>query len=217
MNNKVKYIKYAIINIILLSIICCIIIITTDNPKKTQTDTTTDTVTSTIVNEVDTTTIPATEPATEEKITEPELTSEPITKATTKQTAKQTTKQATMETNMSVTEVYKTTEETESADNDTAYISLGDFKLTAYCNCSTCCGQWAGGATASGAMPKSNHTIAADTSVIPFGTKVMINGVTYVVEDTGSAIKGNKIDIYMSNHQDALNFGVQYAEVFIIK
>ena len=95
--------------------------------------------------------------------------------------------------------------------------NLGEFRLTAYCNCRKCCGKWAGGATASGVMPTVNHTIAVDTSVIPFGTEVVINGNTYTAEDTGSAIKGNRIDIYMSSHSEAMSFGVQYAEVFVVK
>ena len=96
-------------------------------------------------------------------------------------------------------------------------VSLGTFKLTAYCNCSKCCGKWAGGKTASGTTPTAGRTIAVDTSVIPFGTKVVINGNTYIAEDTGSAIKGNRIDVYFSSHQSALNFGKQSAEVFIYK
>ena len=96
-------------------------------------------------------------------------------------------------------------------------VSLGEFKLTAYCPCSQCCGQWAGGATASGVMPVANHTIAVDTDIIPFGTQVLINGTTYVAEDTGGAINGSRIDIFFDSHQEALNFGVQYAEVFVIK
>lgn len=96
-------------------------------------------------------------------------------------------------------------------------VNLGQFKLTAYCACSKCCGKWSGGNTASGTKPTANRTIAVDTSVIPFGTEVIINGVTYIAEDTGSAINGNKIDIYMESHQAALQFGVQYAEVFIKK
>lgn len=97
------------------------------------------------------------------------------------------------------------------------FISLGVFKLTAYCPCEICCGKWAGGNTASGTKPTANKMIAVDTNVIPFGTKVVINGSTYIAEDTGSAINGNKIDIYMESHKAALNFGVQYAEVFVKK
>jgi 3D (Asp-Asp-Asp) domain-containing protein len=74
---------------------------------------------------------------------------------------------------------------------------------------------WSGGATASGVMPKSSRTIAVDTDIIPFGTEVYINGNLYIAEDTGSAIVGNRIDIYMDNHSIAQEFGVQYAEVFI--
>ena len=82
---------------------------------------------------------------------------------------------------------------------------LGEFYLTAYCNCEKCCGKWAGGPTASGVMPQSDWTIAVDPSVIPLGSKVMINGHTYCAEDTGFAIKGNKIDIYVDNHEDCYN------------
>lgn len=96
-------------------------------------------------------------------------------------------------------------------------VSLGTFKLTAYCPCKKCCGKWAGGNTASGTKPTANRTIAVDTKVIPFGTKVIINGVTYIAEDTGSAVKGNVIDIYFEDHNVALKFGVKYAEVFLVK
>ena len=104
----------------------------------------------------------------------------------------------------------------EEYDSEDGVVSLGTFKLTAYCNCEICCGVWAGGATASGVMPVANHTIAVDTDVIPFGTKLIINGNTYVAEDTGSAIIGNRIDVYFDSHSDALDFGVQYAEVFMV-
>ena len=57
-----------------------------------------------------------------------------------------------------------------------------------YCNCPICCGQWSGGPTASGAYPQANHTIAVDASnpFVPMGTHVIMNGVEYVVEDTGN-------------------------------
>lgn len=87
---------------------------------------------------------------------------------------------------------------------------LGVYRLTAYCNCSACCGQWAGGATASGTYPIAGRTVAAD---LPFGTQLLINGNVYTVEDRG--VSGNHIDIYFNSHSEALAFGTQYAEVYI--
>jgi 3D (Asp-Asp-Asp) domain-containing protein len=51
--------------------------------------------------------------------------------------------------------------------------------------------------------------------VIPYRTEVIIDGHTYKAQDCGGAIKGNRIDVYFNNHQEALNFGVQYKEVFV--
>ena len=90
--------------------------------------------------------------------------------------------------------------------------SLGTFKLTAYCACSKCCGK-SNGITASGVKATAGRTVAVDSS-IPFGTKLIIDGHTYVAEDRGGAIKGKKIDIFFNTHQEAINFGVQYKEVF---
>lgn len=84
-------------------------------------------------------------------------------------------------------------------------------EATAYCACSKCTpGK---GITASGTVPKENHTVAADWSVFPKGTKLEYDGIVYTVEDTGSAIKGEKIDIYFESHQEALNFGRKKIEV----
>lgn len=93
---------------------------------------------------------------------------------------------------------------------------LGEFKLTAYCTCSACCGQWSDGVTATGTRATPGRTIAVDPDVIPLGSKVYINGFEYTAEDTGGAIKGKRIDVLFPTHQEALNFGVQYAEVAII-
>lgn len=87
---------------------------------------------------------------------------------------------------------------------------LGQFKLTAYCSCPICCGIWSGGPTASGVMPTSNHTVAM--AGVPFGTELIINGQVYTVEDRGTPY--GHVDIYMNGHQEALQFGVQYAEVY---
>lgn len=94
--------------------------------------------------------------------------------------------------------------------------SLGEFKLTAYCTCSQCCGQWADGFTASGTEATPGRTIAVDPDVIPLGSVVDINGFEYIAEDVGGAIQGHRIDILFPSHEEALDFGVQYANVSII-
>lgn len=90
----------------------------------------------------------------------------------------------------------------------------GVYKVTAYCACMQCCGK-TNGITASGVKATANHTIAAPRT-FAFGTKVVINGTTYVVEDRGGAIQGNRIDIYMNSHAEALRWGVRYVEVEVL-
>lgn len=103
------------------------------------------------------------------------------------------------------------------ADKNGNYEYQGDFVLTAYCACPICCGAYSNmenPRTASGTRATANRTIAADTSVFPFGTELVINGQVYVVEDRGGAIQGNRIDVFFDSHQAALNFGRQTAEVY---
>ena len=95
-------------------------------------------------------------------------------------------------------------------------INLGKFKLTAYCSCEKCCGK-SDGITSTGTKATQGRTIAVDPKVIDYGSKVKINGKEYVAEDCGGAIKSNHIDVFFNNHQDALDFGVQYANVYIKK
>ncbi len=93
---------------------------------------------------------------------------------------------------------------------------LGKFVITAYCTCRICCGVYSGrNRTASGTVPTSNRTIAVDTSVIPFGTKVVINGQVYVAEDRGGAIKGNRIDMFFMTHKEALRWGRRTMDVYL--
>lgn len=89
------------------------------------------------------------------------------------------------------------------------------FKITAYCACSKCCGKETG-ITASGTRATAGRTIAA-SSQYAFGTKLLINGQVYIVEDRGGAIKGNKIDIYMNTHAEALKWGVKYLPVQVVQ
>ena len=98
--------------------------------------------------------------------------------------------------------------DTSSSSSSGTY--LGRFKLTGYCSCSICTGQWSGGSTASGTTPTAGRTIAMGG--VPFGTKLMINGQVYTVEDRGTAY--GHVDIFCSSHSEALSFGVQYADVY---
>ncbi|MEX2581331.1 MAG: 3D domain-containing protein [Verrucomicrobiales bacterium] len=105
----------------------------------------------------------------------------------------------------------------------TEYIVL---EATGYCKCGECCG-WKRnlllqpvyaygpqkgkrkkvGQTASGTKAKRG-TIAADTSVFPFGTRMKIPGYGRgTVEDRGGAIKGHKIDLFFKTHKQALEWG----------
>lgn len=113
----------------------------------------------------------------------------------------------------------------ETSEPKIELVSLGEFRITAYCHCEQCCGNWAKNRpvdedgsimvfTASGDLAIEGVTIAADTSILPFGTEVIIDDVRYIVQDRGRVIKDSRIDVYFESHQDALEFGVQYKEVF---
>mgnify|MGYP003804024533 CR=1 FL=1 len=70
------------------------------------------------------------------------------------------------------------------------------------------------GYTATMTIPIEGRTVAVDPSVIPYGTKLSINGHSgYIAEDCGGAIKGNRIDIFKNDYQEAIMFGKQYVLV----
>lgn len=102
------------------------------------------------------------------------------------------------------------TEKEETLIDTSQGTYLGRFKLTAYCTCSICCGKWAGGGTASGAVPTPGRTVAM--AGVPFGTKLSINGHIYTVEDRGTAY--GHVDILMGSHEEASQFGARYADVY---
>ena len=95
-------------------------------------------------------------------------------------------------------------------------VSLGVWKITYYC-CEPyehICGD-GDGLTATG-IPVSPGIVAVDPEVIPYGTTVVIDGVEYLAADCGGGIKGDRIDIAVPTHQEALKLGVQYKEVWMI-
>ncbi len=111
----------------------------------------------------------------------------------------------------------------------TEYMTL---EATGYCKCGECCGWrrnlllqpvYASGSmkgekkkvgkTASGTKAKPG-TIAADTSVFPFGTRLKVPGYGWgTVEDRGGAIKGGRIDLFFKSHKQALEWGRQTVTV----
>lgn len=96
--------------------------------------------------------------------------------------------------------------------------SLGNVVTSGYCNCPICCGVWSGGPTASGVYPTANHTLAVDASdpFVPIGTKVVMNGIEYTVEDTGAFARyGVQFDVYYDNHAAASAHGHQTWECFL--
>lgn len=94
--------------------------------------------------------------------------------------------------------------------------SIGEHRLTFYCNCSRCCGRFAGGPTASGRMPERYRTVAVSTKEIPLGTVLYIDGFGFrVAEDTG--VSPGTIDIYCPDHQMCLDLGVKRRDVWIVR
>ena len=91
-------------------------------------------------------------------------------------------------------------------------VYFGYCKITHYCACSQCCGK-SDGITASGAPACEGWTVA--NGCLPFGTLIQINGHTYCVEDRG--VGDMTIDVFVSDHQRALELGVYWAEVWIVR
>ena len=99
-------------------------------------------------------------------------------------------------------------------------INMGNFEATAYCICYNCCGKTpehpAYGITASGRRATPGRTVAVDPRKIPLGSTVIIDGKEYIAEDTGGAIKGNRVDICFDSHASALQYGRRTVEVKVI-
>jgi len=97
-----------------------------------------------------------------------------------------------------------------------------EMLVTAYCPCKICCGPNAHGITASGRPVSFNdgHFIAADTNLLPFGSKLIIpgydNGEAVPVIDRGGAIVGNHIDVFFPQHQEAVDWGRRWVRVMIV-
>lgn len=90
------------------------------------------------------------------------------------------------------------------------------MEVTAYCACPLCCGK-SDGITYSGRHARPNHTIAVDPTVIPLGSEVYLEGLgIFTAEDVGGAIKGLKVDLYMNEHHQAMQFGVKNIKAHLL-
>lgn len=98
---------------------------------------------------------------------------------------------------------------------------LGGYYITAYCNCSKCC-TYANQATASGVFPHYEEepdtptTCAIDPKLHSFGEVFLVDGKTYIAEDTGSAVKGRHLDLFFEDHSAVESFGSYYTTVYAV-
>lgn len=98
-----------------------------------------------------------------------------------------------------------------------------EMKVTAYCPCEICCGEYADGMTSTGRNAWTTLGVAADSKLLKYGTKLFIPGVgERIVDDTGGAMRQSArqkkyhIDLRCSTHAEAKKFGVQYLKVEIL-
>lgn len=111
------------------------------------------------------------------------------------------------------TSTTSTTTTTTTTTSNQSYLKTLTMNATAYCE--------TGSKTATGVWPTRDSngvsTVAVDPNVIPLGTKLYIEGYGYAIAaDTGGAIKGNKIDLYMNSNSECINFGRQNITVHIV-
>lgn len=100
--------------------------------------------------------------------------------------------------------------------NGATLIDMGECKITYFCPCEECSGQW-GRQTYSGKTARSEHTIAVDPDVFDIGRRVMIYGKIYTAEDIGGGVRGDHMDIFVDTHQETLEGGVRYTDVKVVR
>lgn len=92
-----------------------------------------------------------------------------------------------------------------------------EMRVTAYCPCPKCCGEYSDGITASGHKIQEGDAFVAADKRYPFGTEMIIPGYnddqSVEVLDRGGAIKGDRIDVFFPTHEEALEWGVKNLDV----
>lgn len=87
--------------------------------------------------------------------------------------------------------------------------------ISGYCACHICCGPNAKGIAANGKRPQQGRTVAASRT-LAFGSRVIIDGHIYTVEDRLARRYDSRFDIYFSRHEDAKRFGIRTNKVTVI-
>lgn len=95
-------------------------------------------------------------------------------------------------------------------------LTITNLLVTAYCSCKICCGPKAHGVTANGLRPLPGVTCAASRN-IPFGSKVIVAGHVYTVQDRLAVRFDNRVDLFMPSHKAAQKWGVRNLKVQIIQ
>lgn len=112
--------------------------------------------------------------------------------------------------------IYKSSSLAADSTIKSNFKKLGNYRLSFYCPCSTCNGR-SDAKTKLGTRMAEGRTIAVDSSIIPLGSRVYIDGYgVFIAEDTGGAIKGSRIDVCVANHSRAYELGIDYADVYLI-
>jgi len=93
------------------------------------------------------------------------------------------------------------------------------MRVTAYCPCQKCCGEYSDGMTACGHRIHPGDAFAAADRQYPFGTEMIVAGYNndqpIKVLDRGGAIRGDRLDVFFPSHEEALQWGVKYLDVKI--
>jgi len=106
-----------------------------------------------------------------------------------------------------------TQERSRVQERSATILPLGSFTLRAYTRSS----RKSSAKTATGTIPSSERTVAVDPRVIPFGTKVYIEGLgERIAEDSGAHIKGRQLDVFLPSAEHCRHFGVQTRDVQVM-
>lgn len=114
-------------------------------------------------------------------------------------------------------------EEIDGSEHDPDFEYVGNFRITFYCGCEICNGEWTGQPTALGTTPSAGRTVGTDWAMLPAGTVIYIDGLgEYTVEDkvagwVADEWNGWIIDVYCNDHQEALDLGVMRKDVWVLE